>query len=325
MRRPAIAWWVLVLALLLPAALLSVVRLLEPSSGWAIRLVAFTPLALPLYAAALLLLGIALLHRRDRTVLMGPLLVAMVGLGLHAWWFSPQVLGADPSAARGAEPVTVMTANLMAGRGDAISLMAEASDAGVDILVVEEITPGSLADMERVGLKDVMPYRVGNPVDGVEGTMVFSREPMGEPTRLRTVYGSWEVTVDDLTVFGVHAFAPVSPDAWRDDHAAILSAAVDAQPDLIIGDFNATADHEPMQALADAGFRDAAELANEGWQPTWPANGLYSLLGIPLPTTARIDHVLVASSLAVLGTRTVLLEGTDHRALIAEVAAVPAP
>lgn len=320
MRYRGIAFWLLVLALLLPAALLSVVRLLEPSSGWAIQMVALTPLALPLYAAALLLLGIALLSRRERTVLIVPALLAVVGLGLHAWWYSPQLLGASPPAAEGAEPITVMTTNLSAGRGDAISLMAEASDAGVDILVVEEITPGSLAEMERVGLKDVLPYRVGDPVDGVEGTMVFSREPMGESARLRTVYGSWEVTVGDLTVFGVHAFAPVIPAAWGDDHAAILSAAVDAQPDLIVGDFNATADHAPLQALADAGFRDAAELANEGWQPTWPANGLYSVLGIPLPPFARIDHVLVASSLAVLGTRTVPLEGTDHRALIAEVA-----
>ena len=44
--------------------------------------------------------------------------------------------------------------------------------------------------------------------------------------------------------------------------------------DLVVGDLNATPDHAPIRELADAGWRDAAELANEGWLPTWPAQRL---------------------------------------------------
>ncbi len=37
--------------------------------------------------------------------------------------------------------------------------------------------------------------------------------------------------------------------------------------------------------------RDAGEVSNEGWQPTWPANhiGILPLL----PPLVRIDHVLI--------------------------------
>ena len=81
---------------------------------------------------------------------------------------------------------------------------------------------------------------------------------------------------------------------------------------------NATPDHDVMRKLDDAGFRDAGELANEGWQPTWPANhvGVFPLL----PPLVRIDHVLLADTLASLGTHTVDIDGSDHYALVATVA-----
>ncbi len=81
---------------------------------------------------------------------------------------------------------------------------------------------------------------------------------------------------------------------------------------------NATPDHDVMRNLDDAGFRDASEAANEGWQPTWPANhvGILPLL----PPLIHIDHVLLGDSMASLGTHTVDIDGTDHLALVATVA-----
>ena len=62
---------------------------------------------------------------------------------------------------------------------------------------------------------------------------------------------------------------------------------------------NATPDHDVMRELDDAGYRDAGEVSNEGWQPTWPANhvGILPLL----PPLVRIDHVLIGDSMASLG------------------------
>ena len=72
-----------------------------------------------------------------------------------------------------------------------------------------------------------------------------------------------------------------------------------------------------MRTLADRGYRDAGELANDGWHPTWPANGTFDLLGMPL---TQIDHVLVGDRLAALSMTTAGVPGSDHRAVVATVA-----
>ena len=150
--------------------------------------------------------------------------------------------------------------------------------------------------------------------------MVFTRERPEDASPLGTTWDGWELRVGSLTMLAVHPVSPVDVSEWREDHVAVREAAVAADADLVVGDLNATTDHEPMRRLADEGFRSATELANEGWQPTWPARGRTSLVGIPLPHLVQIDHVLLGPSLAALGTRTLDIPGTDHRAVVAEVA-----
>ena len=60
MRVRVLVLWAVVLVLLLPAVALTFARVAEPDVGLWIRLEAFTPLALPLYAAAALVLGVRL-------------------------------------------------------------------------------------------------------------------------------------------------------------------------------------------------------------------------------------------------------------------------
>lgn len=308
--------------LLGPAAVLTAVRLLDLDSGRAIRLVSFTPLALPLYAAAVLLLTLLVVVRR-RTRLLVLLVPALVGLGLHAWWFAPLVSGGRPDTS--GRTWTVMTSNLLAGQGDGLAVLREATEADVDLLVLEEVTTGVVERMERAGLSERFPYHVGEAVpDGrTDGTMVFSRVPLGPEERLDTDMQSWAVPVEDpggdpFVLLAVHPAAPVDPGAWRRDHAAVLAAAQRTGADLVVGDLNATLDHLPLRRLVDAGWRDATEQADAGWQPTWPSNGLFQ--GLPLPALVQIDHVLTGAGWVGLGSRTVEVEGTDHRALVAEVA-----
>jgi endonuclease/exonuclease/phosphatase family metal-dependent hydrolase len=153
--------------------------------------------------------------------------------------------------------------------------------------------------------------------------MVLSRTPLGTPTRVATGHDSWLVDVEvpggSLRVLAVHPVAPVDVGEWRADHRVIAEAVASADPDVVLGDFNATADHEPVQALADAGWRDVGDLADVGWQPTWPANGL-GLVSSLIPPLVRIDHVLVGSRWAGLDSSTVRIADTDHLALVAEIA-----
>jgi endonuclease/exonuclease/phosphatase (EEP) superfamily protein YafD len=312
-------FWLVVAGLALPALLLTTSRLLDSDNGSMIRLVSFTPVGVVLWGLLVFLLSSRAALRRDhRPLRVGAVVVAGLALFCHLLWVGPQFVGANPAPAAGAEPITVMNANLFEGRADAAQVAATVRREGVDVLVLEEITPDFLADLDAAGIADVLPNRAGGTDPFVAGTMVLSGLSLGKPALLDTEFQSYRMSVGDLTLLAVHPTAPVLPDAWRADHDVIRDEADRSHADLIVGDMNATPDHDVMRKLDGLGFRDAGELANEGPQPTWPANHL----GVApfLPPVIRIDHVLVADTLASLGTRTVDVDGTDHLALIAEVA-----
>jgi endonuclease/exonuclease/phosphatase family metal-dependent hydrolase len=312
-------FWAVAFVLAVPAVLLTVARAFDSDNGTMIRIEAFTPLALPVYAVLLVLLafGAARRHggRKPRVVAAA---LALAGLVVHLWWFAPQVTGDNPAPNQGAQRITVMNANLYEGHADAQDVVDAVRDNHVDILVLEEITPQLLEQMDGLGLAELLPDRVGEPDYMVAGTMILANRSLTDHVRLRTTFQGWEAKFGRITVLGVHPVAPVDPAGWRADHAEILAQAEADHADLIVGDLNATPDHDVLRRLDDAGYRDAAELSNEGWQPTWPANhvGIFPLL----PALIRIDHVLVGDSLASLGTHTVDIGGTDHLALVATVA-----
>ncbi|HET6938355.1 MAG TPA: endonuclease/exonuclease/phosphatase family protein, partial [Nocardioides sp.] len=252
MRR--VLFWVVAALLAIPALTLTVARVFDSDNGTMIRIEAFTPLAMPVYVVLVvwLALGAALTKGRRREPVTAAVL-AVVLLGLHVWWFAPQVVGSNPAPAEGAQRIVVMNANLYEGRGSAEDVVDAVRDNHVDVLVLEEITPQLLEQMDALGLAELLPDRVGEPDPFVAGTMILADQPLTDHVRLRTVFQGWEATYDGLTVLGVHPVAPVDPAGWKADHAAILKQAEDDQADLIVGDMNATADHEPMRQLDDAG------------------------------------------------------------------------
>ncbi len=322
MRARTAALAVVVVILLAPAVLLTLLRLTDPTPARLIQAVTFTPFAAFLYAAALALLVAMMVVRRTYaapySVTAG---LALVGLVLHVAWFAPQFVGDVPEPAADAEPVIVMTSNLLRGAADGTQLMALVREVDVDLLVVNEITISSLAELEQAGLREVLPFREGNPAaDGASsGTMVFSTQPTVLRDVLDTQFGALVVDTGELRLIAVHPLSPVSPDGWRDDHDKVLAAVKEYAPDLVAGDFNATPDHRPMRALDGAGYRDSVDVVNGGFQPTWPVNGLFGLIGF-LGPVAPIDHVLVSDDWAVTTTGTLEIDGTDHKPVVAVVA-----
>lgn len=314
MRLRSLLMWLVVLALLGPAGLVTAARLLHPASTLGVRLVALTPLALAAYALAVLLLALPALRRHAAAVLV--LLVALAGAGLHAWWLAPLYTGATPPPSATAEPVTVMTLNVHRGQADGPGVVAGVSEADVDLLVLTEATPALLADMDAAGLSALFPHRVGAPDEASPETVLLSRTPIAASAPLgdgsRSLSADLTLAGTEVRVLAVHPSWPADDlAAWRDDQAGVLAAATSGA-DLVLGDFNATADQQPLRALAGAGLRDVAEVADQGWQPTWPSR--------PWPVVA-IDHVLVGPRLAGLGSRTLRVGDSDHLAVVAEVAA----
>ena len=115
------------------------------------------------------------------------------------------------------------------------------------------------------------------------------------------------------TFGAVHPGAPVAAVGYP-EWATYVSRAVElcrAQPDSVVaGDFNATIDHGPLRHLEPC--FDAAVRAGRGAEGTWPAS-------FPAPLAAPIDHILVNGDYDVLGTRTVRVGDSDHRAVIARL------
>lgn len=327
MRRVLLV--LLLAALVLPALALTLLRMLQPGGDLAVRAVSFTPLALPAYLVALLVVLVRAFVGRGSgsRVWTRHALVLALGAGVHAWWLSPQFLGDAPAAGSGAQPLTVMTLNLKEGEADPPRVVEAAADARADVLVLEEVTPAALRQLERYGLDQAFPYRAGEPAEDRAGTMVFSAHRVARPEQLPTELGAWAADVVTpegvLRLYAVHVESPTLSSAlWGKDLATLRRmAADDAELDLIVGDLNATPDHEPLLRLADDGWRSAAEVTNEGWAPTWPDNGARTVLGVvPVPRLVQIDHLLLAPSLTALDTTTHSIEGTDHRAVVATLA-----
>jgi endonuclease/exonuclease/phosphatase family metal-dependent hydrolase len=321
--------WILVLPLLIGGLILTVLRVAQLDAGLAVRLVSFAPLALAAYVVAALLLVVPAVRGRGAPQIA--LVVALAGVAAHGWWLAPYWTGATPPPNAQAEPMTVMSVNMLAGSADATQVVEVASERGVDLLAVQEITGPALAQMEAAGLEALLPSRLGRPGSGVEGTMLFAAGELADAGTLDTGFDSVTAELDTgatdgpgspddpLRVLAVHPRPPIQDAAaWASDHRVVREAATgDGEVvDLVVGDFNATLDHEPMMRLVDAGLRDAGEVGNAGWRPTWPMAGT---LGWSVPLVA-IDHVMLGPRIAVLDTDVVEIDGTDHAAVLAEVA-----
>lgn len=298
-----------------PSLVLTLSLVVASTSPSVIAMQAFSPLAVLGYAAALVLLLAPLGGRTGRRVLVAGAGLVAVALVVSTLLVAPRWLR-DPQAGTAEAPrLVVMTSNLRLGEADAVPVMDAVRDQQVDLLVLQEVTPALQRQLEELGLREVLPHDAGVAEPGATGTLIYAREPITDVEALATEHRSYAVTVGGLRVFGVHPAYPYST-RWERDQRVLVEAARRERPDLVLGDHNSSLDHPQFRALLDTGLRDAAEQAGSGWQPTWPVGGFR---GIPVPLAA-IDHVLVGERLVTVATRTRDISGTDHRALIAEIA-----
>ncbi len=327
MSKPAAVAWAVPGLLLVPAALLTLVRLTDPGAGLLVQLQAFTPFALVPYALALAVLAVLLARRGTRRLLPVALPVVLavpvVAAGaLHVSWLLPSYSGEgrDPAPAAGpGDEVVVLSTNLFFGRGDGAAVVREVAERGVDVLVASEVTPPTLAAMEAAGIDDLLPHRAGRTGQTYEGTMVFSAEPFESASLVPgTRFDNLLVRTGGVDLLAAHPAAPLDPEDWAEDHDVLRDVVLAERPDLVVGDLNATLDHAPVRALVAAGYRDSAELLNTGLTTTWPVNGFFPVLGL-LPPTAAIDHLLLGPGWTATSTATVEVPRTDHLAIVATV------
>ncbi len=99
---------------------------------------------------------------------------------------------------------------------------------------------------------------------------------------------------------------------WERGLRSLPSADPEGVVRILLGDFNATLDHQALRDVLDRGYVDAADAVGKGLTPTWPRQRL-------LPPTVTIDHVLVDERVRVSDVGIHELPGSDHRAVTADL------
>lgn len=299
------------LALAGPAALV-IVRL----AGWDEGTVLAMPVSVMPYAAALtvIALGALAVLRSWRTAAVAGLLAVV-----QLCWLVPRLVPDGGSVPADAPRLRVATSNAYVGRVDPGALVALVREQRVDVLATAELGSGAARALDEAGLAELMPYRV-QPFNG--DTALFSRLPL---TRLdASAVGAQvggELTVAGRTVrlVAVHTYYPLG-DArrWADSFDGLRAAARgNTRNAVFLGDFNATLDHAPMRALLDTGLTDTHAELGRGLSPSWPEeNDDFPLL----PPMIQIDHVLHGDALTAVAVSEHTVRGSDHRAVVAELA-----
>jgi endonuclease/exonuclease/phosphatase (EEP) superfamily protein YafD len=308
-------WWIWIAVV--PVAGWTFVRLLGLDGGYPLAtLMAFTPYAA---VAALLLAGVAIALRNWAASTVAAL--ATVALALVVL---PRAIGDDTVSAAGHETLDVLAANVHRGTADPEALLALVDRLDPDVLSVEELTPAFARKLARAGLGDLLPHALLDLRPRASGGGLYSRlpiRPLVAPDGLVLPDGR-QMPVAKLRmadgravrIVGVHPDIPGdgSTNRWEEALASLPSGGVGA-PWVLAGDFNATLDQAALREVLDRGYRDAADVAGEGLEPTFPRAGHL----IP-PVT--IDHVLADRRLGVVEYSVEDLPGSDHRAVYAMLA-----
>ncbi|HEX5596036.1 MAG TPA: endonuclease/exonuclease/phosphatase family protein [Micromonosporaceae bacterium] len=282
--------------------------------GPLVQLLAFTPYVA---AASLAPLVLMLILRRWWTAGVAAV-AALVLIGSVA----PRALPGPAVMANG-PTLRVLTANVLAGAADEVALVRLVRDKRVDVLALQEFTPDAEAELDRLGLAELLPHRQTNPEVGTSGSALYSRFPLRDGGVRRNEGGFSQayatVQVPDappVLVESVHPAAPYALSmlpAWRTDLASQPPATPEGPLRILAGDFNATLDHAALRTLLRTGYVDAAAAVGAGLIGTW---GPYDGDLIP-PVT--IDHVLVDKRIGVRAVSVHPLPDSDHRPVLAEL------
>ncbi len=301
----------------------SIVRAFGLESGFPlVPLMAYTPLA---GIGALVLAAMAAALR-----LWAAAVVAVAVAALLAILVLPRAFPADQSALASDGPeLRVMTANLFLGQADAEAVVDLVRDQRIDLLSLQELTPEEYRALRRAGLRRLLPEEVAYTASASSGAGLFSRWPLAHVGRIPGSIDLLQMPRAQLRVPGsgtvkvvdVHPLPPTDSQQvshWQRGLSSLPSADPDGAVRLLLGDFNATLDHEALREVLDRGYVDAADAVGKGLTPTWPRGHL-------LPPIVTIDHVLVDERVRVSDVGVHDIPGTDHRAVTADLVLPPAP
>lgn len=233
-----------------------------------------------------------------------------------------------PGSAQGGTPaqgqggVRVMTVNAHVGQADAAQIVALVRDLSVDVLFLQEVTPGLQERLLSAGLGQLLPERAGAAL----GEQVWSRLPMSDAVDDAVGYSgssmagaTLQTPVGRLRVVSVHTCSPTPGyERYWNQSLSDVASLPDRDPVgtpqdtyLLAGDFNATSGNASFRFVLGRGLTDAASLTGTWWHGTWPS----------FAPVAALDHVLLPDGLGVGKLSYVDVSGTDHVGIVCDVVA----
>jgi endonuclease/exonuclease/phosphatase family metal-dependent hydrolase len=286
------------------AALMLVVAAVRPSVLAIPRAASSALAAVPLaLAAGLAIVGL----RHDRAATQAP----------HA----PQAL---------AHSARIVTFNLHAGFDELGAfrfpfMMEKLVAEGADVIALQEVSRGWLingcADLYELARSSLpMPGVFAASVGGDWGNAVFSKATMQHveqiPLPPETLSLSRAVLAVDLVAHPSRTFRVLATHFHHrspDDAIRVLQSQTvvaqfgTQQPAVLLGDFNATPESQPMEILRQAGWYEAPMLEGSF---TYPSKA----------PERRIDTIVVCGPVEILDARVAPAWGSDHRAVVVDVA-----
>ena len=309
---------VLIWLLVAPGALWLVGRAFGLERGLLIALFAATPLVA---AWAWVPVVAALATRRWAAAAVA----ALTAVGLTGLVLPRALPDVDRGPADGVA-LSVLTVNMLYGEADPEQIVRLVRDHDVAVLAVQEFTPLGQAALHAAGITDLLPHQQLTAEPEASGSGLYSRHPMLAQASRRNTGGFQQASATiqpagagPVHIESVHPLAPAGSTMyarWSTDLRQQPPADPRGTPRILLGDFNATLDHQELRDLIDTGYRDAADTVGRGLLASWPSSGGFAGL-------VTIDHVLVDRRIAVRDVAVHHVTDSDHRAILAALTVPP--
>lgn len=301
-----------------PAALVAGGLAVATAAGFAGGWWWFLDLAANFRGQLLLAGGIVLAYAIARRRSPGVILLAVGVVAANGALIAPLYLGGRDQAVPSVQLLRVVSFNVAAdnraGRHEVVDFLR---DAGADVVFLHEVH----ARWERVIVDAGLPYElhVARRPGEIFGTAALV--PPGTTVE-QVDFGirrSPIVTLDyagrQVELVGVHPLSPITGRraSARDQQLAAVAEWVAGRPGPVVvaGDLNATPWTAAFRMLVAAGDLVSSQ-RGFGLQASWP--------DLPMPLRIPIDHLLHSDDLVTVDRRLGPSAGSDHRALIVDLA-----
>jgi endonuclease/exonuclease/phosphatase (EEP) superfamily protein YafD len=256
------------------------------------------------------------LPRHCRSRLIG---IAALLLAFNSVLLLTGLEGATPDApASNKRLLRVVTFNLWGPNNRMDDVAKYLSAENPDVIVLQEVRPhhGSRL-LDTLSLR--YPHRAGD-----SGLVILSKYPFLADGRLdRSGYPSgmslvvrWvrlDVAGVEFDLAGVHLARPFYPKLQQQDILTLAQfVRQQSGPLIVAGDFNMSPWTDKLRTFTDATRLDRYNT----FQPTWPMR----LHGVRLSPLFTIDNVFASRQFTSLGTTVGPYLGSDHRAVVADIA-----